>query len=169
MRDTSREGFVVSHGSSSTTRLVHGTGNTAIVSATTTYQPSQASSFIRPGGIMVITLVRAPVPRSVRYFDALEVMAAISPRVRRTDDAATPSAVAVDSAPIEPRLFASIQAQPPTEMQRPQATAVSRVAFLAARCDGVETAWNEARQRGDSQAAPLEGDIWRAECSDPSR
>lgn len=165
-RDTSREGLVVTGGSAWTTGHVDGMGN---VSATTTYSPVQASSFIRPGRMVVVTLVRAPAPRGVRYFDASEVIAAIGPRVRREDHVAS-SAGGPSGPPIgQPSPPDSPLAPPTSEVMPPTSVSMAQTFRPAVDCAEVEAAWNAARQRGDWRSARLQEDIWRAECSAQSR
>jgi len=83
-RDDSRAGQFVVPGSSTTTANVTAYGNTAYGTANTTYRPAQAYNFLRPGGILMIGLVRQP-PSDRQYFSAQEIVSAIGPRVRRGD------------------------------------------------------------------------------------
>jgi hypothetical protein len=82
-QDTSQSGTFVTPGSSYTTGSAYRVGNSVYGSATTTYTPAQAYNFVKPGGLMMIRLVREPVPEGVQYFSAAELIAAIGPRVRR--------------------------------------------------------------------------------------
>lgn len=82
-RDTSGTGTVVIPGQSTTNAYVYGSGNYAYGSATTTYNPAQVYNFVRPGGILMVRLVREPIPTGIQYFNASEIVAAIGPRVRR--------------------------------------------------------------------------------------
>ncbi|MGD9979978.1 MAG: hypothetical protein AB7H66_15640 [Hyphomonadaceae bacterium] len=84
-QDTSTTGRVVVPGQATTNAYAYGAGNYAYGQATTTYTPAQAYNFIRPGGMMMITLVREPVPAGLQYFSASEIIAAIGPRVRRAN------------------------------------------------------------------------------------
>ena len=82
-QDASRSGTIVVPGQSTTNAYAYGTGNYAYGQASTTYTPAQAYNFVSPGGILLITLVRDPVQPGLQYFNAAEIVAAISPRVRR--------------------------------------------------------------------------------------
>jgi hypothetical protein len=82
-QNTSESGTVVIPGSSQTTASAYKVGNSVYGSATTTYSPAQAHTIVRPGGLVMIRLVREPAPAGLQYFNAEELIAAIGPRVRR--------------------------------------------------------------------------------------
>lgn len=83
-RDTTESATVVTPGTSTTTASAYGAGNSAYGSVTTTYTPPIAQTFeSAPGGMIMIRLVREPVPEGLVFINAAETIAAISPRVRR--------------------------------------------------------------------------------------
>jgi hypothetical protein len=97
-QDTSQSGTVVLPGQSTTNAYAYGAGNYAYGQSTTTYSPSQAYHVVRPGGMMMIQLVRAPIPQSLQYFNAGEIVTAIGPRVGHSA-AASPSPLYTPTAP----------------------------------------------------------------------
>lgn len=81
--DASRAFAVTSQGPSTTTASAYGAPGMAYGMAQTNYSPSYTSVGIKPGGIMLIHLVREPVPEGLRYMRAADVEAAIGPRLRK--------------------------------------------------------------------------------------
>jgi hypothetical protein len=80
--DASRGGAFVTPGAAITTGSAAAYGNAAYGSAVTTYTPAMMHRFVKPGGIVMIKLVRDPGPTD-QYINASETIAAIGPRVRR--------------------------------------------------------------------------------------
>lgn len=81
-QNTSRTATIVTPGTATTTANAQAFGNSAYGTATTTYTPAQAHTMIRPGGIMLISLVRE-APANGAYFNAAQIQQAIGARVRR--------------------------------------------------------------------------------------
>ncbi|HCK83099.1 MAG TPA: hypothetical protein DHW63_00815 [Hyphomonadaceae bacterium] len=81
-QDTTEHSTLIIPGTATTTGSAYGAGNSVYGSATTTYMPAQVSDMSAPGGIMMIRLVRAPVPEGLHYLKAAEVIAAVGSRVR---------------------------------------------------------------------------------------
>lgn len=79
--DATRSSTLTSPGESSTTAQVTTYGNTAYGTAQTTYTPADTTTFILPGGIALIQLVRNP-SAGQKYLIAADIEQAIGPRVR---------------------------------------------------------------------------------------
>jgi hypothetical protein len=80
-QDTSRSGTITIPGQAITTGSAHAVGNTAYGQTTTTYTPSQAYNFVKPGGFLMIQLVYDQVPEGMQYFNASEIISVIGSRV----------------------------------------------------------------------------------------
>jgi hypothetical protein len=81
--DASKAFSVTTPGTATTYGSAYSTGNYAYGSATTTYSPGQTSYGVKPGGIMMIRLVREPVPEGVRYIKAADIEATVGARIKR--------------------------------------------------------------------------------------
>jgi hypothetical protein len=92
-QDTSQSGTVVIPGQSNTNAYAYGAGNSTNGQSTTTYSPSQACHLVWPGGMMLIQLVREPVPAGLQY-------TAIRPRVGHSA-APSPSPGYVPATPMQ--------------------------------------------------------------------
>ncbi|MFT3723037.1 MAG: hypothetical protein QM773_05560 [Hyphomonadaceae bacterium] len=82
-QDTTKSSTYVTPGQSYTTASAYGTGNSVYGQSTTTYSAPQIQHVEKPGGMLLITLVRDPVPSGLSFFNASEIVAAIGPRVKR--------------------------------------------------------------------------------------
>jgi hypothetical protein len=80
---TSQSGTIIIPGQATTTGSAYAVGNTAYGQTTTTYTPSQAYNFVKPGGLLMIQLVYDPVPEGMQYFNASEIISAIGSRVKQ--------------------------------------------------------------------------------------